>query len=95
MENKRVKITNCEGKLQFVKAIKEVTGKSLLECKNIADVLVIPNGLSGYKYGTLLLNESSITLEQWDEIAKLCDIEIKFEYVQTQIQSKCSGIIRW
>ena len=71
MENKRVKITNCEGKLQFVKAIKEVTGKSLLECKNIADVLVIPNGLSGYKYGTLLLNESSITLEQWDEIHQM------------------------
>lgn len=81
MENKRVKITKCGGKLQFVKAIKEVTGKSLLESKNIADILVIPNGVSGYNYGTLLLNRASITPEQWDEIAKQCDVEIEFEYV--------------
>ena len=81
MENKRVKITKCGGKLQLVKAIKEVTGKSLLESKNIADILVIPNGVSGYNYGTLLLNRASITPEQWDEIAKRCDIEIEFEYV--------------
>ena len=84
MENKRIKITNCEGKLQFVKAIKEVTGKSLFECKNIADLIVIPNGVSGYKYGILLLNESSITPEQWEKITQHSDFiaaNIKFEYV--------------
>ena len=84
MENKRIKLTNCEGKLQFVKAIKEVTGKSLLESKNIADLIAIPNGLSGYKYGTLLLNESSITPEQWEEITRhpsFKDAEVEFEYV--------------
>lgn len=84
MENKRIKLTNCEGKLQFVKAIKEVTGKSLLECKNIADLIAIPNGLSGYKYGTLLLNESSITPEQWEEITQhpaFKNAKVEFEYV--------------
>lgn len=84
MENKRIKLTNCEGKLQFVKAIKEVTGKSLLESKNIADLIAIPNGVSGYKYGTLLLNESSITPEQWEEITQHpCFIaaNVKFEYI--------------
>ena len=80
MKNKRVKLTNCNGKLQFVKAIKDVTGKSLLESKNIADSIVKPKGLNGYEYGTLLLNESSITPEQWEKIANLCP-DVKFEYV--------------
>ena len=79
MENKRVKLTNCNGKLQFVKAIKDVTGKSLLESKNIADSVAKSKGLHGYEYGTLLLNESSITPEQWEKIVNLCDV--KFEYV--------------
>ena len=80
MKNKRVKLTNCNGKLHFVKAIKDVTGKSLLESKNIADSIVKPKGLNGYEYGTLLLNESSITPEQWEKIANLCP-DVKFEYV--------------
>ena len=79
MENKRVKLTNCNGKLQFVKAIKDVTGKSLLESKNIADSVAKSKGLHGYEYGTLLLNESSITPEQWEKIVNLCNV--KFEYV--------------
>ena len=79
MENKRVKLTNCNGKLQFVKAIKDVTGKSLLESKNIADSVAKSKGLHGYEYGTLLLNESSITPEQWEKIVNLCDV--KFEYI--------------
>lgn len=79
MKNKRVKLTNCNGKLQFVKAIKDVTGKSLLESKNIADSVAKSKGLHGYEYGTLLLNESSITPEQWEKIVNLCDV--KFEYV--------------
>lgn len=80
MGNKRVKLTKCEARLHFVKTIMEVTGKSLLESKNIADSIAKPNGLDGYEFGTLLLNESSITPEQWEEIAKLCP-DIQFEYV--------------
>ena len=80
MANKRIKLTKLEAKLQFVKAIKEVTHKSLFDSKNIADSIAEPNGLNGYKYGTLLLNESSITPEQWEEIVKQCP-DIKFEYV--------------
>lgn len=82
--NKRIKLTNCASKPRFVKAIVDVTGKSLLECKNIADLLAIPNGVSSYKYGTLLLNESSITPEQWEEITRnpyFIESGTEFEYV--------------
>lgn len=80
MENKRIKLTKCSHKLQFVKTIMEVTGKSLLESKNVADSIVKPKGLNSYEYGTLLLNESSITPEQWEKIVKLCP-DVKFEYI--------------
>lgn len=80
MENKRIKLTKCEARLHFVKTIMEVTGKSLFESKNIVDSIVKCNGLHDYEYGTLLLNESSITPEQWEEIANLCP-DIEFEYV--------------
>lgn len=81
MSNKRVKITTCESKLRFVKAIKEATGKSLYESKNIADsVVTIVPGFLKYRCGTLLLNESSITPEQWEEIAQNVP-DLKWEYV--------------
>ena len=81
MAHKRVKIINCQRKLQFVKAIKEVTGKSLLEAKNIADSVINYNWhTNSYNYGTLLLNESSITPEQWEEIATRV-LDLKWEYV--------------
>ena len=83
MGNKRIKLTKCESKLRFVKTIMEVTGKSLLESKNIADSIVKPSGNTGlcsYEYGILLLNESSITPEQWEKIANLCP-DVEYEYV--------------
>jgi hypothetical protein len=80
MENKRIKLTKCEAKLHFVKMVQKVTGKSLFESKNIADSIAKPNGLHGYEYGTLLLNESSITPEQWEKIVNLCP-DVKFDYV--------------
>ena len=84
--NKCVKILDCQGKLQFVKAIMKSTGKSLLEAKNIADSVVKSyydeiTGKFGYQYGTLLLNESSITPEQWENIVQYPGVEIKWEYV--------------
>lgn len=89
MENKRVKLTKCEGKLQFVKAIMEVTKKSLLESKNIADLMVMLSydeitGDFKLKFGTILLNESSITPEQWEKITQHPDFiaaNVEFEYV--------------
>lgn len=78
--NKRVKITACESKLQFAKAIKEATDKSLYEVKNIVDS-VVDSVVPGFcKGGILLLNESSILPEQWEEIAKNCPY-VKWEYV--------------
>lgn len=89
MENKRIKLTKCEGKLRLVKAIMDVTKKSLLESKNIADVIVMPsfNEITGafeHKFGTLLLNESSITPEQWKKITQHPDFieaDVEFEYI--------------
>lgn len=79
MANKRIKLTKLEAKLQFVKAIMEVTHKSLFDSKNIADSIAKSNGLNGYEYGILLLNESSITQEEWEEIVKRCpDVEFKY-----------------
>ena len=84
--HKRVAIFYCSNKLLFVKAIKEVTGKSLLEAKNIADSVIELryNEITGkleYQYGVLLLNESSITPKQWEQIVQYPGLEIKWEYV--------------
>ena len=81
MTPKIVKLVDCQSKLQFVKAIMEATGKSLLESKNIADSVINYNWHADrYDYGTLLLNESSITPEQWEEIAENTP-GLKWEYV--------------
>lgn len=85
MEHKRVKIVSCENKLSFIRAIYETTGKSLLESKNIADLMVRPkfdsvNQFIGYEYGTLLLNESSVTPTQWEKIVSIVN-DLKWEYV--------------
>lgn len=84
--NKRVKILDCPTILPFVRAIMESTGKSLFEAKNIADSVVKHHyneitGKSEYQYGTLLLNESSITTEQWEKVIQHPNLEIKWEYV--------------
>lgn len=76
--HKRIKVTECNYKLQFVKSIMDVTKKSLLESKNIADSLIDCHGRS---QGVLLLNESSITPSEWEEIAKNMNSGIKLEYV--------------
>lgn len=82
--NKIVKVTNCSGKLPFVKAIVNNTNKSLYESKCIADSLIMPSSNGMKSVGTLLLNESSITTEQWEAIVKQCDetnVGLKWEYV--------------
>lgn len=81
--NKIVKVTNCSAKLQFVKAIKENANKSLRESKCIADRLIMPSSNGMKSVGTLLLNESSITPEQWEAIVKQCETSagLKWEYV--------------
>lgn len=83
--SKIVKVTNCNEMLSFVKAVKDNTNKSLRECKCIIDNLVAFNLAEGTRsVGTLLLNESSITPEQWEAIVKQCDetnVGLKWEYV--------------
>lgn len=81
MAHKRIKIISCPAKLQFVKTIMNATGKSLLEAKNIADSVIKYNWHEEkYDYGTLLLNESSITPIEWEEIAENTP-GLKWEYV--------------
>ena len=75
--HKIVRLTKCTALLWFVKAIKENTGKSLYESKNIANAL----WKDGKQSGTLLLNESSITVEQWEAIAQQAGNDITWEYV--------------
>lgn len=69
----RVKITHCENKLRLVKAIMEATHMGLKSAKDIAD-----NTVDG---GILLLNESSISKEQWEQIAQSQSLNIKWTYV--------------
>ena len=76
-KHKRVIVTHCDNKLQFVKALFEcIPKKSLFECKSIADQLV----KDGKCNGALLLNESSITPIEWEEIARNTP-DLKWEYV--------------
>lgn len=69
----RVKITHCKNKLRLVKAIKETTHMPLISAKNI-----VGNTVNG---GILLLNESSISKEQWEQIAQDQVSNIKWTYV--------------
>lgn len=68
MEHKRVKVTKCSSKLLLVKCVKECARKTLYEAKCIVDQIV-PSPSSHQEPGVLLLNESSITPEQWEHIA--------------------------
>lgn len=82
--NKVVKVTSCCGIHPFVKAIMNNTKKSLYESKCIADSLIMSKLGEMKSVGTLLLNESSITPEQWEAIVEECNAEnvgLKWEYV--------------
>jgi len=82
---KRVKLLLCKSKLRLVKAIKENCRKSLLDAKNIVDCVVTldrsSSELFAYKYGILLLNESSITPSQWEKISEQMGEDLQWEYV--------------
>jgi hypothetical protein len=76
-----IKIKKCTCKLHLTAAIKAETGKSLLECKNIVDTLIDQHGRTA---GTLQLNRSSISQEQWERIVNskfLKGITLEWEYV--------------
>lgn len=84
MEHKRVKVTKCSSKLLLVKRIQQCTKKSLYEVKCIVDQIV-PSYDSNQEPGVLLLNESSITPEQWEHIVedyqKYAHEVLEWEYV--------------
>ena len=74
--HKIVKVTQLLSKLGLAKVIESVTGKSLTEAQNIVNILFKDN-----ESGTLLLNESSITVKQWEKIAKSYK-DMCWEYVE-------------
>lgn len=74
--HKIVRVTKCGSYLFFVKCVKDESKKSLYEAKNIVDSL-----LKSEPTGTLLLNESSITVKQWEKIVKLMKDDLEWEYV--------------
>lgn len=74
--HKIVRVTKCSAYLFFVKCVKEQSHKSLIEAKNIVDSL-----LKNEPAATLLLNESSITVKQWEKIVKLMKDDLEWEYV--------------
>ena len=74
--HKVIRITKCSAYLFFVKCVKDEAKKSLIEAKNIVDSLV-----KNEPAGTLLLNESSITVKQWEKIVKLMKDDLEWEYV--------------
>lgn len=84
MEHKRVKVTKCSSKLLLVKRVQQHTRKSLYEAKCIVDQIV-PSYGSHQEPGVLLLNESSITPEQWEHIVedyqKYAHEVLEWEYV--------------
>lgn len=81
---KRIILTHCESKIQLVKCIMNNAKKNISEAKSIADTLFGINNRCG---GTLLLNESSITPEQWEAIVteydndESCNDHIEWNYV--------------
>jgi len=82
--HKRILVTHCNSKLLLVKCIVQNTKKSLFEAKSIADTLM---GTDNKCNGTLLLNESSMTPEQWEAVVtqydntESCNDHIEWNYV--------------
>lgn len=74
--HKVIRVTKCGSYLFFVKCVRDEAKKSLFEAKNIVDSL-----LKNEPAGTLLLNESSITVKQWEKIVKLMKNDLEWEYV--------------
>jgi hypothetical protein len=63
-----------EAKILITKCMHDVSKRPMGECRNIINS-VSPNGV-------ILLNENSITVEQWQEIATKCTNLISWEYAQ-------------
>lgn len=86
MERKRVRVDECNSKLLLIKCVKECARKSLYESKCIVDQIV-PSPSSHQEPGVLLLNESSITPEQWEHIVEI--------YQTKQISESEKGQLIW
>lgn len=61
-------------KIAVIKVMSDVTKRSTSECKNILDSVT--------PHGVILLNESFITVEQWEEISVKCTNLITWKYAE-------------
>ena len=76
-----IKINKCTSKLNLIVAVKTETKRPLLESKNIVETLIDQHGRTA---GTLQLNRSSISQEEWERIVSskyLKDITLEWQYV--------------
>ena len=72
---KQVKILECIDTLPVIKAMKDVTGYTTETCRNITHSICNRDSV-------LLLDAGSITVSQWEQIAKECKNNIKWEYLK-------------
>ena len=72
--NKQVKILSIEDKLPVIHAVKEITHMKTESCVNIVNKIADAGSI-------LLLNDSYITVTQWEQIAKQCEGNLKWKYL--------------
>lgn len=72
--NRQVKILSIKDKLPVIHAMKEVTRMKTESCVNIVNKISDAGSI-------LLLNDSYISVPQWEQIAKQCVGNLKWEYL--------------
>lgn len=63
-----------EAKILVAKCMHDVSKRPIEECRNILNAIT--------PHGVILLNENSITVEQWQEIATKCTNLVSWHYVE-------------
>lgn len=63
-----------EAKILVAKCMHDVSKRPIEECRNILNAIT--------PHGVILLNENSITVKQWQEIATKCTNLMSWEYAQ-------------
>lgn len=63
-----------DAKILVARCMSDVSKRPIEECRNIIDAIT--------PYGVILLNENSITVEQWEEISTKCTNMMDWHYVE-------------
>ena len=74
---KQISITGFssdDAKILVARCMSDVSKRPIEECRNILNAVT--------PHGVILLNENSITVEQWEEIATKCTNLMSWEYAK-------------